>query len=172
MKIQKMSMVMMMAVATAVASTTALAEMKEAGTYVPYLAAKMEVKHAEGVFRKGGGFQVSMGEKVGEQGMFVEFSYWQASRAPQLGLAVPVSQLFVVEKSAETDCGSTIYLGTYGGAQGVRGSIEFVDHSTRVCEDFRPFRWEVRVRQGFGWCGTGDSIVELMGNPEPVFVTM
>ena len=50
-----------------------------------------------------------------------------------------------------------------------RVSIVLTDHSTRYCEDLRPYIWEAEVREGYGWCGTGDATMSLVGNPKPVY---
>ena len=75
-----------------------------------------------------------------------------------------------------TNCSSTVYTfalpesanrtkdGLYG-----RFNVELTDHSTKTCLDARPFRWEAKIREGLGWCGTFDSTATLVGNPEPVF---
>lgn len=49
-----------------------------------------------------------------------------------------------------------------------RFSVVLTDHSQRLCEDYRPYMWEAKVREGYGWCGTMDATMSLYGNPEPV----
>lgn len=81
----------------------------------------------------------------------------------------------------ETDgCGSTIYYArlmplvahpelTDAPTVGARFTITLKDHSTRICTDLQPNLWEAHVREGFGWCGTGDATMDLVGNPREVF---
>jgi hypothetical protein len=82
--------------------------------------------------------------------------------------------LIVDQAPTKDSCGSSIYYGQLA-KQGqnkdvqVRFNVVLVDHSTRICKDFRPYRWEVSVREGYGWCGTMDATMELVGNPETVY---
>ena len=55
---------------------------------------------------------------------------------------------------------------------GARFNLTLIDHRTRICEDHRAYAWEVSVREGYGWCGTMDSVFEAVGNPEPVYTIM
>ncbi len=81
--------------------------------------------------------------------------------------------LVVDQQPSKDECGSTIYIGRLASEKkepvGARFSVVLRDHSTRLCEDLKPYRWEAHVRQGFGWCGTGDAVMDLVGNPEAVY---
>ncbi len=82
----------------------------------------------------------------------------------------------VVNKTEVDSCGSRQYIASLPQDEesrnprrvGARFGIVLTDHSQRVCEDYRPNLWEASVHQGFGWCGTDDSRMQLSGNPEPV----
>lgn len=42
------------------------------------------------------------------------------------------------------------------------------DHSHRVCENLVLGIWELRIREGYGFCGTMDSTLFAAGSPESV----
>ena len=89
-----------------------------------------------------------------------------------------VVELAVVDVT-EDECGSTIYHASlmqmdymyrpFDPNNQARFSLTLVDHSTRLCEDYKPNLWEANVREGWGWCGTMDSTMEAVGNPQPLF---
>lgn len=47
-----------------------------------------------------------------------------------------------------------------------RFSVALTDHTTRVCDDQVPNVWIANVREGYGWCGTMDASMTLLGDPE------
>ena len=48
---------------------------------------------------------------------------------------------------------------------GERLNLQLIDHSTSVLTIPFKANWEITVNHGYGWCGTGDSRMELVGNP-------
>lgn len=67
-------------------------------------------------------------------------------------------------------CGSTHYYAKNAvriksPAVGYRYNVHLTDHTTRRCRDLPAYKWEANVRSGFGWCGTGDAEMTLVGNP-------
>ena len=94
-----------------------------------------------------------------------------------------VLEIVTIEKDA---CGSTIYnaalpqsrlaLTTTGARMEVmpipfnshRLNITLKDHTNRLCHDVIANIWEAHVREGFGWCGTMDSVMDISGQPEVI----
>jgi len=80
---------------------------------------------------------------------------------------------FRVVRAETIECGSTRYIAIE--SPGKKGSesqmsyrpavLSLIDHTTRVCEDYKKYLWEVRVR-------SGKKVRRLVGNPEPVFTIM
>jgi len=109
-----------------------------------------------------------------------------------------VSKKLEITHVEKNDCGSTVYsaqlpidiresyqefkgllamtkdsgLRNSDPVNGARFNLTLIDHRTRICEDHRAYAWEVSVREGYGWCGTMDSVFEAVGNPEPVYTIM
>ena len=91
--------------------------------------------------------------------------------------------LEIVDVSKDA-CGSTIYqaqlslphialTGTTVNVMPVptnyrRLNITLKDHTTRLCDDVIANLWEAHVREGFGWCGTMDSTMDLSGQPQSI----
>jgi hypothetical protein len=108
----------------------------------------------------------------GPTGMILE--YTQDASQDQ---AKVIRDLVITQRIVD-ECGSIhytatlpqIYLGVGEGRQGhARFIVSLADHSHRTCADSPANGWEASVRQGFGWCGTMDSTMSLVGTPEPVF---
>ncbi|HBQ20922.1 MAG: hypothetical protein A2Z91_08715 [Deltaproteobacteria bacterium GWA2_38_16] len=93
-----------------------------------------------------------------------------------------VSQKLVITDKRDVGCGSVQYIASlrpepilhYLPVEKTREmqhrfTVVLIDHSQRVCEDYRPYLWEASVREGYGWCGTMDATMEIVGNPERVY---
>jgi hypothetical protein len=52
-----------------------------------------------------------------------------------------------------------------GGPMGARFSLSLEDFSESVTADAKEYLWRASVNRGFGWCGTMDDRMELVGNP-------
>ncbi len=92
-------------------------------------------------------------------------------------------EIVTIEKDA---CGSTIYnaalpqsrlaLNRTGAHMEVmpismnyaRLNITLKDHTNRLCHDVIANLWEAHVREGFGWCGTMDSTMDISGQPQVI----
>ncbi len=88
------------------------------------------------------------------------------------GGAVRSIQLTITSIEKDASCGSVRYvasLGKQSKSMGARFNVVLEDHTTRVCDDARPGIWEANLREGYGWCGTGDATLYLVGNPEPLY---
>jgi len=95
--------------------------------------------------------------------------------ADNMGQSRRASYTLKITQAEKDGCGSTTYYAQLNRDHsanpkeiGARYNISLTDHSERICKDLRLFRWEAQVRQGYGWCGTMDSTMELGGNPESV----
>jgi hypothetical protein len=68
------------------------------------------------------------------------------------------------------DCGSTVYTAkfTEPGADTYSYNLSLVDHSTRLCEDYRPYMWEATLTINGGFGGFTQK-VNFALNPEPFF---
>jgi hypothetical protein len=85
----------------------------------------------------------------------------------------------VTVNSIENDCGSVVYHASLEPTvnskqaspffEGVRMSVTLIDNTHRVCKDLRKGTWEVEIRSGYGWCGTGDLEIKAYGEPSPVY---
>ena len=75
-----------------------------------------------------------------------------------------------ITDSTRDACGSVTYIASLKDSRPMAGRFSVVlhDHTFRKCRDFKPARWEAEVREGFGWCGTGDATMEVAGNPRHV----
>ena len=100
-----------------------------------------------------------------------------------------VLEIVTIQKDA---CGSTIYNAALYNAEppqsrialhsstshmevmpvvpfnGRRLNITLQDHTNRLCHDVINNLWEAHVREGFGWCGTMDSTMDISGKPEVI----
>lgn len=72
------------------------------------------------------------------------------------------NSLYRIGSIKKDSCGSTVYYASEVVNHTEPAFIELVDHATRLCEDVRPYRWEVKV-QGFRFQRN------FVGNPEPVY---
>jgi hypothetical protein len=148
----------------------------------PVLTAEMDVVKARFAFENvnrvwlTATINSSKKSKLPYTGLQLRFTHEDPSQQGQTREIMQVVNLEV--NSVETDaCGSrTIIANLPKPKQGerhmglqARFSVVLTDHSTRLCEDYRPNLWEASVRQGFGWCGTMDATMSLVGNPEPVY---
>jgi hypothetical protein len=78
------------------------------------------------------------------------------------------------DEVSKDDCGSIYYSasivqGGEGRMAGARTIVTLVDHRDRVCTDLVPNLIEFRMRKGYGWCGTMDSTLHAIGEPETLY---
>ena len=71
---------------------------------------------------------------------------------------------FTITNRRLGSCGSTVYTAVETSNRGrVEGrTLTLVDHATRVCDDYRPYRWEAQLTAG------RRDVRQLFGNPKPV----
>ena len=152
----------------------------------PILGAAMEVTASWGMFNNAREVSLTLmrhgptpGQKEDVYSIVLDFLLLDRLNS---GDVIEVSKNLVVVNSYVDNCGSTVYdaqlsdvftTGARAKVQqphvGERFSVTLVDHSTRLCEDYRPYVWEAHVRSGYGWCGTMDSVMKIVGNPEPPY---
>lgn len=90
------------------------------------------------------------------------------------GALTPVRYELEVNDIYKEDDGSTVYLASLPqkileeGA-GHRVNLTLIDHSTSNDGNYRDSQWEASIRDGYGWCGTMDSVIEFVGSPTPVY---
>ncbi len=72
-----------------------------------------------------------------------------------------VSTQFTIQSVTKDSCGSTVYHARENVGHTEPTILELVDHSTRLCEDYRPHRWELKL-MGFRFTRN------FVGNPEGV----
>ncbi len=84
---------------------------------------------------------------------------------------IPETALFIVKTIRTGACGSTFYIAQEFVPADLQGNVtrnprtlQVVDHSTRLCEDYQKFGWEATLINSAGQDGTRT----LFGNPEPV----
>lgn len=106
----------------------------------------------------------------------VTLEYNQPSSDPLSGSPHHRTVILRVSRTETDTCGTVHYYADLSRtvdpdsrAVGARFHLHLADHSRRLCEDYKPFKWEADVREGFGWCGTGDATMGLQGNPKRVF---
>lgn len=91
-------------------------------------------------------------------------------RGELCGLKPEKKEYFLtIQEIRDAGCGSREYIANFrhaGTIGGERVTIVLTDHTNRVCKDFIPYRWEAKVRKGAGWCGTMDSTMTMVGNPD------
>ena len=145
----------------------------------PILSAKMEIVHATGTFQNIDQVELTLSKHTsGKQADQLTLSYVEAPECIQeMGdECLPVIRNVTVSIKEEIDlgCGSKEYHAslndvndpTYGG----RFTIILQDHMGRTCENApAPYLWQASIRKGYGWCGTMDSKLEIVGNPAPVY---
>lgn len=85
---------------------------------------------------------------------------------------IPMVAKFRVVRVSQDRCGSTVYTaqeivkaGRDSESDPFLRSLRVVDHSTRLCEDYRPFRWEAELTA----VGNASNVRNFQGNPEPVY---
>lgn len=71
------------------------------------------------------------------------------------------TQNFRIGRIEKDGCGSTVYYASENVNHTEPAYIQLVDHSTRHCEDYKPYRWEMQIT-GFRFQK------KLVGNPEGV----
>lgn len=90
----------------------------------------------------------------------------------------PVNERLSIVKIEDIGCGSKRIFASLNSetdpsrVTGARANLVLEDHSKRLCDDYRPAVWTASYRSGYGWCGTMDLVLELSGNPKPVFTPM
>lgn len=166
-----------------VGAAQAQAEVKRPGTELTVETAKMEVTRKLGLYAGfEGDAQLSTVRVVGskKQLLLLQLSGTNARYR---------AMKFEIVKSEYIDCGSRRITAQEINAPvgGPVNSIELVDHATRLCEDYRPNRWEARlitrspfrcgpVRPTPGLptprCLNSSGSLDLVGKPEAVYHTM
>ena len=75
----------------------------------------------------------------------------------------------VINDISVDNCGTTNYyagLEDYSSENGFhRFNVYLQDHSHRICTDVVEARWVARVNEGYGFCGTMDDHMTLLGEP-------
>lgn len=76
------------------------------------------------------------------------------------------SKELTISSVALSNCGHHLYFGHYQSSAegGYRFSVRLTDLASNTCHDI-PFRWTAEVRSGYGFCGTGDSVMTLIEKP-------
>ncbi|MBI2608028.1 MAG: hypothetical protein HYW47_00300 [Deltaproteobacteria bacterium] len=147
----------------------------------PLAHARMDIQNAHGDFENAIDAQLTLHQRDdAESPTSMTLTYYDKN-----------SHELIVEKhpiitTNEVDCGSVEYTAQLIAPQPLRMnstmevmpvdpyeakrfSIHLVDHTDRTCKDLKPFKWEAHVREGFGWCGTFDSTMDLLGNPHTIY---
>jgi hypothetical protein len=139
--------------------------------------AKMKVISARNGFEKIRKVQLELTKRSGEsQPSGMTIKYLAPSPSTSGDSYVLRKTDLVIEETSQDNCGSTYYQahlplqqgnGEDRGREemGGRFNITLVDHSTRLCKDYQEYLWEANVREGYGWCGTVDAVMQLKGNP-------
>ena len=135
----------------------------------PIFTAKMEVAEVV-AYQNMHNIQLTLTRKDGTHspsGMILTYSLEDNAQAQN------IEKQYVISKKTVDGCGSIHYTAQLlqdanQENQQERGSIELIDHTQRKCKDYRPFKWDAKVHSGFGFCGTMDTVTDLIGNPEPV----
>jgi len=75
----------------------------------------------------------------------------------------------VINDISVDNCGTTNY---YAGLEDYssensfhRFNVNLQDHSNRICKDATDAKWVARVNEGYGFCGTMDDRMTLLGEP-------
>ena len=144
----------------------------------PVLRADMEVTDALYGFSKVSDVSLVMTRRDGQTdvtGLTLRFDTG-IERLPQTAEGDHRSVKLLVQHVSTDGCGSKQYVANLLPAPGRRPmdamhrfTVVLTDHTTRVCEDYRPHLWEASVSEGYGFCGTMDDRMTLVGNPEPVY---
>ena len=144
----------------------------------PILSADMDVVEAIRGFQNARNVRLTMTKRDGQTevtGLTLSFNDG-IERFPETQNKDLRTVNLMVQHVSTDGCGSKQYVGNLvpTDARGpmhamARFTVVLTDHSTRVCEDYRPHLWEASVSEGFGWCGTMDDRMTLVGNPEPVY---
>ena len=50
-----------------------------------------------------------------------------------------------------------------------RVKLRLIDHSTRLCEDYKSYAWEVELHETYEFSANRNTVVEFRGNPEPIY---
>lgn len=85
---------------------------------------------------------------------------------------IPAIAKFRVVRVSQDRCGSTVYTaqeivkpGRDSESDPFLRALRVVDHATRLCEDYRPFRWEAELTS----VSNVSNVRNFQGNPEPVY---
>lgn len=166
-----------------VGATQAQAEVKRPGTELAIETAQMEVTRKVGRYLKfDGEAQLSTVRVVGSKKRYLVLNLTNETTEYR-----PMK--FEIIKTEYIACGSQRITAQEVDAPlgGPVNSIELIDHATRLCEDYRPFRWEARLitRSPFRCgpmlptpgiptprCMNASGSLDLVGKPETVFHTM
>ena len=139
------------------------------------LRSEMRVEASTGAFKAADQFVVTLTRRDGTKskkvtGAVVKYRILPHGSQAEKIVTVP---LVVESITKDKECNVTQIFahlpqkpGVSRGGVGARFSLVLEDHSVSTCD--QGGEWVARLRQGFGWCGTGDSTATLLGRPEPV----
>jgi hypothetical protein len=166
-----------------VGAAQAQAEVKRPGTELAVETAKMEVIKKVGRYADfADEVRLSTVKVVGSKKQFIAVELSNVTTQYRV-------MKFEIVKKEYIACGSQRLTAVEMNAPlgGPVTSIELVDHATRLCEDYRPYRWEARLitRSPFRCgpvrptpgvptprCLNASGSMDLVGKPEPVYHTM
>jgi hypothetical protein len=165
-------------------SMDAGAQEKATGWELPYMNAEMEVITAQGAFEEVETVFIDVTRQVGSKNPTgVYLNYDLSSDEGEIENKTVALNIIEI---LDAGCGSVQYIARlaaqkdedYGYNIGLgyfdnnarpiehRFSVVITDHTKRTCRDVRRYQWEASVREGYGWCGTMDDTMSLVGNPE------
>lgn len=132
----------------------------------------MEITSATQAFEKAKKVDLTLTRRDGQKkvtGMVLSVDYPHSNK--------PVVTTLKVDQITKDDCGSTVYYAHLPskpskGGMDRRFSVTLTDHAARLCDDYKPFRWEASVREGYGWCGTFDATMSMQGEPQGVITIL
>jgi len=140
----------------------------------PLFTSEMKVTHSEYGFKDVDQFSLTLTKRDGEKnytGAIVKYKQ-EVTGENQETFLIDVTKLLKVDQIEKDSCGSTLIYAQLAplnnqspNPMGARYHLVLLDHSSRICKDYRPYLWEASIREGYGWCGTGDSTMEGVGNP-------
>jgi len=133
----------------------------------PILKASLEVTHATFEFKTSNNLELVLTKRDGAHSEFatgLKLTYDDQKTGESF------TQFFQVTNVAKDECGSTVYSASAVLLKDpqARFNLTLTDNSTSNCKIVKDFRWEITARKGYGFCGTMDSTLEAVGNPEGV----
>ena len=174
----KINKIMFMFVGLFAFTSTVAFAISQPGYERPLYSAQMEKVNARGHFELAQNVRLMMTQlDESETPTGLRLSYVN-SMLEQFPEATGYSSVdLTIVETREIGCGSVQHIARLRQPNDHRDSIYnqhrftvvLIDHTRRICEDYRPYLWEASIREGYGWCGTMDATMELRGNPKGVF---